>query len=520
MRVAMRNATRIAVVAVTGAVAGCAVGPSTAVHPVVPEVAHTTDSALPAAARVFLDSLSAARARDTAIAVPAGTSLITPAAAALARQTPRSLSTPEPVRLESSSDLAWTDIIRDTTLVALIDTALANNRDVRLAQSRITEYRALRGAAIGPFFPQITANATGSKNRVSFAGSNPISYNAVTATGNVSWELDFWGRIRRGEEAANFDLLGREEDARATELTLVSDVATSYLQLRQLDESMRIAEATRAAGQAVLELARRRFSQGQISELDVRQFEAQVADPAARLAQFALQRRQQQNALSLLLGLPPQDIPRGQPLEAVIQSVTVPDTLPGALIARRPDVLRAQRDMQAALARVGVAVANRFPTISVTGQYGAQRPELSNLFSGQGDIYAVQAGLSFPLFTGGRLLNEQRAARARADETKAQYDATVLSALREASDALAGVRLGRDQFVADQTQVRALSIAASIAERRYATGISSYLEVLNAEQNLFNAQLNLTQVEQQYLAATVDLYKALGGNWNAMVTHP
>jgi multidrug efflux system outer membrane protein len=420
-----------------------------------------------------------------------------------------------PLALDATRSLPWVDILRDSTLLSLVQTALNNNQDIRLAQARIREYRALHGAALGPLLPSITANAAASKNKVSFGGSQPVKYNAFSATGNVSWELDFWGRLRRGAEAANFDLLGREEDARATELTLVSDVATEYLQLRALDESMRIAEATRSAGEAVLELARRRFGQGQISELDVRQFEAQVADPAARLAQFALQRRQQENALSLLLGAAPGSIPRGLPLEQVVQSVIVPDSLPGALIARRPDVLRAQRDMQAALARIGVAVANRLPAITVGGQYGAQRPQLNGLFNGQGDIYTLQAGLSFPIFTGGRLLNEERAARARADETKATYDQTVLVALRESADALAGVRLGRDQLVAQQTQVRALTIAASIAERRYASGVSSYLEVLNAEQSLFNAQLNLAQVEQQYLSATVQLYKALGGSWMA-----
>ncbi len=499
----VRQIRHAGVLAMGLVMASCAVGPSTAVTPVVPTVANTADRGVPQSARAFYDSLTMARAADRADATPHSQLIPTPPAVAI----------PATLQLGSERNLAWLDILRDSTLVALIQTAIDNNRDVQVAHARIREYRALHGASIGPFFPQVTANAAASRNKIALAGGPPIKYDAVRATGDVSWELDFWGRIRRGAEAANFDLLGREEDARATELTLVSDVATEYLQLRELDESIRIAEATRAAGQSVLDLARKRFDQGQISELDVRQFEAQVADPAARLAQFALQRRQQENALSLLLGEAPGEIPRGRPLQEVLQSVTVPDSLPGALIARRPDVLRAQRDMQAALARIGVAVANRLPTISVGGQYGAQRPEVNKLFSGQGDIYTLQAGLSFPLFTGGRLLNEQRAARARADESKAQYQQTVLVALREAADALAGVRLGRDQLVAQQTQARALSIAAAIAERRYASGVSSYLEVLTAEQSLFNAQLNLVQVEQQYLAATVQLYKALGGSW-------
>jgi outer membrane protein, multidrug efflux system len=503
----LRTAGAFAVLAAVSLLAACAVGPSTAVTPVTASVAQTSDQAVPPAARTFFDSLTAARAADSAS--PAPQSMVSQGEAP---QKP--IGAPTVLQLDPAHNLTWLEIVRDSTLASLIQTAVNNNRDLRVAQARIREYRALRGAAAGPFFPQITANGTASRNKIALAGGSPIKYDAINATANVAWELDFWGRIRRGAQAANFDLLSQQEDARATELTLVSDVATEYLQLRELDESMRIAEATRAAGQAVLELARSRFAQGQISELDVRQFEAQVADPAARLAQFALQRRQQENALSLLLGQPPGSIPRGGPLQDVIQAVTVPDSLPGSLIARRPDVMRAQRDMQASLARVGVSVANRLPTITVGGDYGSQRPEANKLFTQPGEIYTLQAGLSFPIFTGGRLLNEERAARARADESKAQYQQTVLTALREASDALAGVRLGRDQLVAQQTQARALTIAASIAERRYASGVSSYLEVLSAEQSLFNAQLNLVAVEQQYLTATVQLYKALGGSWD------
>jgi multidrug efflux system outer membrane protein len=506
-RFATRVITSTFAAALVGGFVACAVGPSTAVTPVVPSVEHGTDGAVPPAARSFYDSLSAAR-RNTGPDSTPHSQLI---------PSPQSLLNPSTLELNPGQDLAWLDIVHDSTLVTLIQTAISNNRDLKVAHARIKEYRALHGASLGPLFPQLTANLSTSQNKIALAGGAPIKYDAIRATGDVSWELDFWGRIRRGAEAANFDLLGREEDARATELTLVSEVATAYLQLRELDESIRIAEATRVAGQAVLALAQKRFNEGQISELDVRQFEAQVADPAARLAQFALQRRQQENGLSLLLGEAPGPIPRGAPLQDVLQSVVVPDSVPGALIARRPDVLRAQRDMQAALARIGVAIANRLPTISVSGDYGAQRSAFNKLFSGEGDIYTVQAGLSIPLFTGGRLRNEQRVARARADETRAQYQQTVLVALNEAANALAGVKLGHDQLVAQQTQARALSIAAAIAERRYASGISSYLEVLTAEQSLFNAQLNLVAVEQQYLAATVQLYKALGGSWTTTV---
>jgi multidrug efflux system outer membrane protein len=420
---------------------------------------------------------------------------------------------PVALTLDSTSDLAWLDVLRDTQVVTLVQRALANNRNIRLAEARVREYRAERGVASADFFPQLTANGSTSKNKMSLGASAPVKYDAVRATADLAWELDFWGRIRRQRQAANFDLQGREEDVRATVLTLVSDVVNTYLQLREADENLHIAEQTLTSRKATLELARRRFAQGLISELDVRQFEANVADPAARVAQFAQQRAQQENALSLLLGESPGPIARGRPLEDVIQSVSVPDSAPAALIAHRPDVLAAQRDWQAAIARVGVAEANRLPTVKLSGEYGSQRPTTDGLFTPQGEVYTVQAGISLPLFTGGRLLNAQRAAQARAEEAKNAYQQTVLAAQREASDALAGVRLNRDQLVAQETQVRALETAFSLAQRRYASGVSSYLEVLDAQRSLFTAQLALVQGEQQYLSSIVQLYKALGGSW-------
>lgn len=477
-------------------VAACAVGPSTRITPVAPPVTTRADAGLPATARTFLDSLSAARAADR------------PDSAA------RSLWTTQAMTPQAMRDLGWLSIIRDSTLLALVERAIASNRNLATARARIQEYRALQGVAGSALFPQITLNGGASVNKAAF-GPTTIRYQAVRATGDLAWELDFWGRIRRQREAAAFDLAGREEDTRATVLTLVSDVATTYLQLRASDANLRIAEATRASRDTTLELARRRFAQGLISELDVRQFEAEVADPAARVAQFALQRDQQENALSLLLGQSPGALPRGRPLEDVVQAVVVPDSIPGDLITRRPDVMRAQRDLQAAVARVGVAMASRLPTITLSGSYGAQHPNLGTLFTPQGQIYALQAGVSLPLFTGGRLRDQERAAQARSEEARAQYEQTVLGALREASDALASVRLDRDQLVAQETQTRALGIAAAIAERRYASGVSSYLEVLDAQRSLFAAQLSLVQAEQQYLAATVELFRAVGGSWTA-----
>jgi multidrug efflux system outer membrane protein len=452
---------------------------------------RTAEATTPTTRRV-LDSLAQARADDP------------PDSAA---------SRPAPPRVLAATEVpAWLDVLQDPALTRLVRTAVAENRDLRVAQARVRELRAQRNVARAAFFPQLTANTATSTNQSAF-GPTVVAFNAVRATADLSWELDFWGRTRRGAQAAGFDLLGSEEDARATALTLVSDVATSYLVLRAADAGLAIAEQTLESRTATLALARRRFEQGLISELDVRQFEADVAAPAATVASFARQRAEGEHQLSLLLGRAPGAIERGRELGAIVQTVTVPDSIPGALVARRPDVLRAQRDYQAATARVGATLASRLPAIVVGGQYGTQRPSLAGVFGPAGEVYALSLGLSLPLFDAGRRSAQTDVARAVTEAAQRTYEQTILSALREASDAASGVRLLRDQLVAQQTREQALRAASSIAQRRYASGISSYLEVLDAQRGLFDAQLGRVQVERDYLIATVTLYRALGGSW-------
>jgi multidrug efflux system outer membrane protein len=475
--------------------AGCAVGPSTGVTAPTPHALSAGDSITTPAVRGFLDSLTRARDETRPDTAPA------------------TLWRPTSLALDQRSDLPWLEVLHDSQLVALVETALANNRDLRVAIARVREYRAGLGAARGDLFPQISANGSYSTNQSIFGAFPPQKFDAVRITADLSWELDFWGKLRRQTEAAKFDWQGREEDRRAAVVSLVSSVVTSYLELRELDQNLAISEQTLASRQATLELARQRFAQGVISELDVRQFEADAAAPAASLADFARQRAEKEHQLSLLIGREPGPIPRGNPLDRTVQAVSVPDSLPGDLLTRRPDVLQAQRDWQAATARIGVAVGNRLPRFSVTGQYGTQRPDFDGLFGSSAEVYSLAGGVSIPLFTGGRLINQERAARARADQARARYEQAVLSALQEASDALVGLRLSRDQLAAQETQAQALRRAYSLAERRYQSGVSSYLEVLDAQRGLFGAELGLVQVERQYLSATIQLYKALGGGW-------
>jgi multidrug efflux system outer membrane protein len=416
------------------------------------------------------------------------------------------------VAADSLADLAWLDILRDSVLTRLVATALRQNRDLAAARARIIEFRAEAGVARAPLFPSLTLNGSASRNQIAF-GTFAVTYDAIRVTGDVAWELDFWGRTRRGIQAANADLAAQDAAARAATLSLVSDVATGYLQLLEVDQERRIAEQTLRSRQATLDLARQRFARGVISELDVRRFEAQVAVPAARLAQVEQQRAHQEHALNVLLGEAPAAIPRGGSLAVAARAVTVPDSLPATLLARRPDVAQAERAYAAATARVGVADAARLPSFSITGSYGSQAASSANLFTPQTRIYQLLGGISIPLFTGGRVGNQAEAARARAEQARARYEQTVLTALSEAGDALAGVRAARDQMVADETQAAALRRGLELANLRYRTGVANYLEVLDAERGLFDAELALSQAQLQQLTAAVQLYKAVGGSW-------
>jgi multidrug efflux system outer membrane protein len=486
----------------------CVVGPSTSVtSTALPVRLDSTSPGISRESRALLDSLVRARSvdRPAALGIGAASPGVQPAGAG-------SIWSPVRVTLSATRDVAWLDVLRDTQLVALVNEAVANNRDLRVARARIREFRAQVVAARSALFPQITGNADVSRNKIAF-GTTVFQYYEAIATADLSWDLDFRGMTRRATEAARFDLSTQTEDARFTTVSLVSNVATAYLQLRELDESVRLTDETLAARRTTLTLARQRYAQGVISELDVRQFEADLADPAATLASLGLQRAQAETQLAQLVGRPPGAIARGGPLAQAAQAVTVPDSISAALIAGRPDVAASERTWQAAIARVGSARAARLPDVAVTGQYGGLRAGLSNLPGPTNETYTLQLGVSVPLFDAGRLSSQEGVARARAEQARGQYEQTVLTALHESTDALNGLRFGREQMAARATQVQALRSAYAMAVQRYETGVSSYLEVLDAQRSLFSAQLALVQAQAQYLVATVSLYRALGGGW-------
>ncbi len=473
---------------------GCLAGPRYVPETVVSSkdkigVARTSDSS-----RAFFDSLAAARRADTAriAAVPAVRRLAV---------------------TDSTAAVAWLDLLRDTTLVRLVHVALEQNRDLRVAEARVREFRAAVGVARSPLAPSLTLNGSESTNQVVIGSFPPTAYRAARFTSDLAWELDFWGRLRNGVRAASADLGAEEAAERATVLSLVSNVASSYLQLLELDQERLIAERTLSSRQSTLDVARARYSEGLTSELDVRQFEAQVAAPAVTLAQSERATAVTEHNLNVLLGEGPTAIPRRGTLAAAVEALQIPDSIPAGLLARRPDVQQAERNYAAAHARIGVADAARLPTVSIVGSLGTQAGLPNNVFADNTHVYQLFAGVSFPLFDNGRLSNQSAQARARADQSRASYESTALNAVREANDALAGVRFARDEAVAQATQARALRQALSLAESRYDAGLSSYLDLLDAQRSLFSAELALSQAQLGELTAAVELYKALGGTW-------
>lgn len=487
------HARVLALTAAVAIAAACASGPSYHQSPAVAPSTQLRTTVMGDSNRAFFDSLSAARAQDSA-------TLAHPPAPQ------RALS------FDTTAGVAWLDIMHDTTLERLVDVALRQNPTVQGAMARIREYRAEAASARTLLAPNISINGSESTNQIAF-GSQVFGYRAASLTGNMSWELDFWGKFRRGAEAANADAASQDATERAVLLSLVSDVATGYLQLLELDQERAIAERTLSSRRATLDLARQRYARGVISELDVRQFEAQVAAPAVTLAQVDRATAMAEHNLSVLLGETPGTIVRHGTLAAAASSLRVPDSLSAALLVRRPDVQAAERAFAAATARIGATMASNLPTITVTGSYGSQALDPAHLYSPNTTIYQLSAGFSFSLSSLTRGRDETNAARARADEAKAAYENAALSALRDANDALVGVRTSRDEVAAQSTQAEALRHALELAQLRYQSGVASYLDVLDAQRNLFSAELALSQAQLEQVTAAVQLYKALGGSW-------
>ena len=433
------------------------------------------------------------------------------------------LSTPASFRMagvekdtESFANLPWWDLLQDQELQRLIRTALEGNKDLIRATASIEEYQARLYIARTDFAPQLsgTANAPAfGRNAQFLVPGFPNAFNYYLQ-GNLSWELDFWGRVRRSNEAARGDLLSKEENRRAVVLELVSNVAQAYFDLLQFDMQLDIAKRTLQSWEESVRIARTRLRQGVIAKLDADQFEAERANAAARASELERQLIQKENQLSLLLGRNPESIRVGSRLTEQAMPPEITAGLPSQLLQRRPDLVRAEQELAAATARIGMAKADRFPKLSLTGILGVASPQLSKLFANGTDFGVVGPSLAGPLLNAQILGFQQEAVEAQARQAVAQYEQAILVAFKEVEDALVAVRTALEQRSAQAEQVESLRSAFRLASLRYQGGLANYLDVLIAQRNLFDAELSLTSTHRLHLVSVVQLYKALGGGWS------
>jgi len=412
------------------------------------------------------------------------------------------------------ANASWWNVFQDAELNRLITIALDESKDLAIAAARVEEARARAGFVRGDFYPQIGVNASGQRGNsaeVFFPGSGIQNDYALTA--DLAWEIDLFGRIRRSSEAARAELLASEYVRRTVYIALIADVANTYFLVRDLDARMQIATRTLATRRDSTNLIRARFDKGVTPMLDVNQAEIQEATAAADLAAFERQLIQAENLLSILLGRNPGNIARGDELIDQIFPPAVPAGLPSELLERRPDVLAAEQLLAAQVARIGVAQALRFPQLSLTGTAGLASNDLSELIDSDASIWNLGANLLQPLFTGGKNKQRVEIEKARAEQLLRQYELTVLQSFREVEDALVAIRTYRDEGMAREMQTRAATNAAMLSRARYNGGVTSFLEVLDTERSLFQAELATSEVRRSRLVAVVSLYKALGGGW-------
>ena len=435
-----------------------------------------------------------------------------PAQAAAAPAAPGSPTAPTN-EAASLADLRWWEVMQDSTLQGLINEALKNGYDIRRAAWRVEEARAEAGIAKAEYFPEISGGAAWNRGRVSeFVSPFPGTLDLTSVNVGFSWEADLWGRIRRLNEAALARYLSTEEARRGVLLSLTSDVATAYFELRTLDTELEIAQRTRQAFKETHDLFSNRYEAGLASALETASAAAPLRSTEAIIPDLERRITAQENRIALLLGHEPEDIPRGAALEAQVLPPAIPAGLPSDLLQRRPDLRQAEQELIAANADVGVTVANYFPRLSLTGVFGGVAPQVSQLFKG-GKQWSIGGGLFTPIFQGRRLKNQNRAAVARFEQARAVYAQDVNQALAEVSTALVAYRKLADVEKQRADSVTAFKQAVETSNSRYLSGLADYFEVLAAQQQLFPAENALAQTRFARLQTLVQLYRALGGGW-------
>jgi multidrug efflux system outer membrane protein len=425
----------------------------------------------------------------------------------------------ETTEAASLANTRWWELFEDETLQELIGVALAENKDLRIAVERIEESRALYGFTRADLFPKVDANASAGRILPSEESiiklPNAGDESLYNLNASLFWEIDLFGRIRRATEAQKALFLATMAGRRAVMITLVSDVARVYMELRDFDRRLEISRQTLESRQESIQLARDRFEGGLTPELDLRQAEAEFYRTQSIVYDFERSVRLKEDELSVLLGRNPGLVPRGRPVQEQSVPPSVPAGLPSDLLERRPDVQQAEEELVAANARIGEAKALLFPRIALTGDYGWETTDLDSLFTGPAKTWSIAANLLQPIFNAGKNLRRVDVAESQQRQALYAYELVILQAFREVEDSLVSYRKTGQQRVSQSERVKAELKTLELADIRYRGGVTGYLEVLDAQRSLFSAQLDEVQTISDNLISLIRLYRALGGGWSS-----
>ena len=411
--------------------------------------------------------------------------------------------------LANVTNLKWFDLFNDPVLNDLITKGLANNYDLKIAVARIEKLRAELGMSKANLYPSIGYSA-----QVNTGNKLSDSYNPSTAGISMSWELDFWGKFRHENNAIQNELLGTEEARKVVLSDIVSNIAIAYFQMRNLDEQLEIANRTLEVRQKSFNIINDRFKGGYVSEVDKLQIEQQVAIAEATIPRIKREITYQENVISIYTGEILQNVPRGKTNPELRVNNEIPLSLPSELLENRPDVKAAELTYKAANERIGVAVAMRYPSFNLAALAGFASGSLSNLFIGSSYVQNAGGGVFGPIFSFGKNKRRVEAFKQQAEEDKLQYQKTFIVAVSEVQQSIQNVNMYKEEWAARNKQVEAAKLNYQLSYARYDNGYVSYLEVLDVERALFEAQLDLAQLTERQLSSMVELYKALGGGWN------
>ncbi len=413
---------------------------------------------------------------------------------------------------EAVSDLKWWELFDDPLLATLVTTALENNRDLKIAVSRIEQARATVGFTRADQYPRIDVDAGVATGNFSGGSRSPDTNSTIYLAAPLNWEIDFWGKFKRSTEAARAELMASEYGLKTVQLTLISDVVSGYYQLLDFHRRLVISKITLKSRIDSLEIIQQRFNKGIIAELDVNQAQIQKEIAAAAIPLYKRSISKAENSLSILLGQLPGDIETEKNMAEPKPPPEIPVGLPSDILERRPDISQAMYLLKAQTEKIGVAEALRWPAISLTGTLGVASTELGSV-TVEGGVWSAGGRLLGPLVDFSKNKRRVEIEEEKTKQVLYQYENIVLTAFREVEDALIEITTYQDELAAITRQQKASKNANGLSKERYDKGVSSYLEVLDTERTLFSTDLQLSQLQQQYFNAYVNLYKALGGGW-------